>query len=214
MAKPAWKKLIEMSDYELSRLQSNRTELERIFKSARRAYAQRKAQFKKEKIWSPAMDVYENIRSGKEGEPSVLREFPEIEKMSPQRLLHEVTALKKFFSARTSTVSGAIQVGRETVNRIFGEDTSVDLSQEQLKELWRVFEAWNSTQYQMNHPNFGSNRLQVIIGNLVTGRAPTQFDDFNDLGLADKLKYVEDYYLSVEEGEVDDPLLRTIGNRY
>lgn len=214
MAKPAWKKLIEMSDIELSRLQSNRTELEKIFKSARRAYAQRRAQFDREGIWSPAMDVYENIRSGVEGEPSVKREFPDIEKMSPQRLFHEVTALKKFFMSRTSTVSGAIQVGRETVNRIFGEGTSVEPTQDQMRELWRVFEAWNTTSYQMEHPNYGSNRLQVIIGNLVVGQAPKEFSDFNDLGLAEKLEYVQQYYQRVEDGEFDDPLLRTIGRRF
>ena len=206
MATPVWKKLVKMTAEEIGKLQSNqnRSELEKIFKSARRSFAQRRSALIRSGVWSPALSAYES---------GVDAEIKSPEKMSPQRLYHETVKLKKFFEAETSTISGAREHKRNVEKRLFGSD-SVELTQDQHRELWRVFEAWNSTSYQASHPNYGSNRLQTIIGNLVRGAAPTEFSDFNDLGLADKLKYVEDYFQMVEEGEIDDDLLRTFGNRF
>lgn len=205
MAKPIWKKLTEMTAEEIGKLQSNqnRAELEKIFKSTRRSFAQRRSALIQAGVWSPALSAYES---------GIDTPIKNPEKMSPQRLYHETIKLKKFFEAETSTVAGAMQHKRNVENRLFGE-SSVELTQEQHRELWRVYDEWQKA-YQVSYSKYGSNQTQRVIGNLITGDVPNQFSDFNELGLADKLKYVNEYLGMIDEGEVDDPIFRTIGNRY
>ena len=205
MAKPFWKKLTEMTAEEIGKLQSNqnRAELEKIFKSTRRSFVQRRSALIRAGVWSPALSAYESGIDAPIKSP---------EKMSPQRLYHETIKLKKFFEAETSTVAGAMRHKRNVEDRLFGE-SSVELTQEQHMELWRVYDEWQKA-YQVSYSKYGSNQTQRAIGNLITGDVPNQFSDFNELGLADKLKYVNEYLGMIDEGEVDDPILRTFGNRF
>ena len=205
MATPVWKKLIKMTSEEIGKLQSNqnRSELEKIFKSARRSFAQRRFALIRAGVWSPALSAYES---------GIDAELKHPEKMSPQRLYHETVKLKKFFEAETSTVAGARQHKSNVEERLFGTD-SVELTQEQHKELWRVYDEWQKA-YQVSYSKYGSNQTQRAIGNLITGDVPNEFSDFNELGLADKLHYVNEYLGMIDEGEVDDPILRTFGNRF
>lgn len=205
MATPVWKKLVKMTAEEIGKLQSNqnRSELEKIFKSARRSFAQRRSALIRAGVWSPALSAYES---------GIDAEIKSPQKMSPQRLYHETVKLKKFFEAETSSVEGAKEHKRNVEARLFGTG-SVELTQEQHKELWRVYDEWQKA-YQVSYSKYGSNQTQRAIGNLITGDVPNEFSDFNELGLADKLSYVNEYLGMIDEGEVDDPILRMFGNRF
>lgn len=213
MAKPVWKKLIELSDKQIAKMQSDRTEIAKLYKSARRSYVQRKSQFTRRGAWSPAVDVYEYIRPFKEGEAAVLREKIDPEEVSPQRLYHEVMALKKFFESKTSTIEGLHAHMRNVEQRIFGWDTDIQLSYAEHKELWRVFAQWES-QYKEKVGLYGSTRIQTMIGNLITGRdVPKEFSNFNQLGLADKAKILNKYLEGAEVGDEDESIHSEIRRR-
>lgn len=182
MAKSVTQRIREMSWQDLAGLMSDerRPELERMYRSLRIIYGQRKASFERADIKSYAIRAYEYTPSGKEGYEPVKRIIPPMKKMSNARLYGEVMSLKKFLEAETSTVAGAEEVYRRQDLRLFGADSSGEpagrLSQDERDFLWDRFEDFRDTS------NFGtSSQVQSAILDIMEAPTPGQVADSSDL---------------------------------
>lgn len=116
-----------------------------------------------------------------------------INKLSYNQLIMEIAQYRSFFTGKTSTIKGALEVNKEQDIRIFGKDSrgrpNRTMSNEERIKYWSVYNEYLE-QNKGAVGQYGSDRIQIILGDLLfnKSRISATYDAFAFLDLLNQVE--------------------------
>ena len=161
-------KIAEMPAEEIARWKTE--EVEKNLKKLRTSYSRRVASFHKKGLVSQAELQYNvsNLPTKK------------IEDMTRNQMLLEVSKIKSFFEAKTSTEKGIREVNRQQDIAIFGANKKgnprYSMTNEERTRYWSLYTEFNNM-YKTDSSKYGSESIQQMLGEIML-KNDMNHDDF------------------------------------
>lgn len=161
------KSLLSMGFIEIRKMKV-KDQLRPLVKEARELYKKQRSVFESHpNTYSYALEKMEEFYSDRGGAKTVA-------KMNKKELQTELYRLQDFFSAKSSTLTGARKISRDANARIFGVNESTgrpnrSMTLAQSKEFWAIYNEFKNLEGESYVRNMGSNTVLQELGQMIIG---------------------------------------------
>lgn len=145
-----------------------KNQLRPILKQARELYEKQRSVFESHpNTYSYAFEKMEEFYSERGGQKS-------LSKMKKTELQTELYRLQDFFSAKSSTITGARKISRDVNARVFGVNESTgrpnySMTLSQSREFWAIYNEFKNLEGESFIRNMSSNTVMQELGQMIRG---------------------------------------------
>ena len=161
------KSLLSLGFIEIRKM-TVKDQLRPTVKQARALYEKQRSVFESHpNTYSYALEKMEEFYSDRGGQKA-------LSKMKKTELQAELYRLQDFFSAKSSTLTGAKKISRDANARIFGVNESTgrpnrSMTLSQSREFWAIFNEFKNLEGESYVRNMGSNTVLQELGQMIIG---------------------------------------------